>query len=153
MTEVRDSTIEGRAPKKLPKGIKVIDVDVHAHETPAALIPYCEMPWRKSLELISKAPERYLDIRNCLHQNGPLCSGSVSPPIESRAETGWQPTWVREGEIIICPWHTMEFDITTGVCLAEPRSPHPYLQSHRRRFRDQGHDSVVPALRVTLCNL
>ncbi len=56
------STLENRAPKKLPEGVTVIDVDVHAHETPAALIPYCEMPWRKSLELISTAPERYLDI-------------------------------------------------------------------------------------------
>src|SRR5580700_6329453 len=62
VSEVRESTLEGRAPKKLPKGVKVIDVDVHAHETPAALISYCEMPWRKSLELISKVPERYLDI-------------------------------------------------------------------------------------------
>jgi nitrite reductase (NADH) small subunit len=58
---------------------------------------------------------------NCLHQNGPLCRGSVSGTIESRAESAWKPTWVREGEIIICPWHTMEFDITTGQCLAEPR--------------------------------
>jgi len=58
---------------------------------------------------------------NCLHQNGPLCRGSVSGTIESRAESAWKPTWVREGEIIICPWHTMEFDITTGRCLAEPR--------------------------------
>jgi predicted TIM-barrel fold metal-dependent hydrolase len=56
------NTLDGRAPKNLPKGVTVIDVDVHAHETPAALIPYCEMPWRKSLELVSKAPERYLDI-------------------------------------------------------------------------------------------
>jgi len=62
MSETKASTLEGRAPKKLPKGVRVIDVDVHAHETPAALIPYCDMPWRKSLELISKAPERYLDI-------------------------------------------------------------------------------------------
>ena len=40
----------------------MIDVDVHAHETPQALIPYCDMPWRKSLEVISSLPERYLDI-------------------------------------------------------------------------------------------
>jgi predicted TIM-barrel fold metal-dependent hydrolase len=56
------STLEGRAPKKLREGVRVIDVDVHAHETPASLIPYCDMPWRKSLELISNVPERYLDI-------------------------------------------------------------------------------------------
>jgi predicted TIM-barrel fold metal-dependent hydrolase len=62
MSATQDSTLAGRAPRKLPQGVKVIDVDVHAHETPAALIPYCDMPWRKCLELISKAPERYLDI-------------------------------------------------------------------------------------------
>jgi predicted TIM-barrel fold metal-dependent hydrolase len=62
MSTTQASTLAGRAPRKLPQGVKVIDVDVHAHETPAALIPYCDMPWRKCLELISKAPERYLDI-------------------------------------------------------------------------------------------
>jgi uncharacterized protein len=56
------STLEGRAPRKLREGVRVIDVDVHAPETPASLIPYCDMPWRKSLELVSKVPERYLDI-------------------------------------------------------------------------------------------
>jgi nitrite reductase/ring-hydroxylating ferredoxin subunit len=65
---------------------------------------------------------RYYAIpNNCLHQAGPLCKGSVSGTVESSAETGWKPTWVREGQIIICPWHTMEFDIATGRCLAEPR--------------------------------
>jgi uncharacterized protein len=62
MGDIRDSTIGGRGPRKLPKDVRVIDVDVHAHETPSALIPYCEMPWRKSLEVISTFPERYLDI-------------------------------------------------------------------------------------------
>jgi predicted TIM-barrel fold metal-dependent hydrolase len=62
MDAAQGSTLEGRAPRKLPKGVKVFDVDIHAHETPAALLPYCEMPWRKSLEVISKVPERYLDI-------------------------------------------------------------------------------------------
>ncbi|MDB5076537.1 MAG: amidohydrolase 2 [Chloroflexi bacterium] len=42
--------------------VLVVDADVHAHETPAALAPYCDMPWRRSLEHISTAPARYLDI-------------------------------------------------------------------------------------------
>lgn len=62
MSEVKDSTLDGRAPKKLPKGVTVIDVDVHAHETPQGLLPYCDMPWRKTLELIGTLPQRYLDI-------------------------------------------------------------------------------------------
>ncbi|HXF62928.1 MAG TPA: amidohydrolase family protein [Caldilineaceae bacterium] len=42
--------------------ILVVDADVHVHESPAALAPYCEMPWRKSLEALANVPERYLDI-------------------------------------------------------------------------------------------
>jgi hypothetical protein len=62
VSKIRESTLEGRAPKKLSKGVRVIDVDIHAHETLAPLIPYCEMSWRKPLELISKVLERYLDL-------------------------------------------------------------------------------------------
>jgi predicted TIM-barrel fold metal-dependent hydrolase len=40
----------------------VVDLDVHVNESPTDLIPYCELPWRKSLEISAKAPHRYLDI-------------------------------------------------------------------------------------------
>jgi predicted TIM-barrel fold metal-dependent hydrolase len=42
--------------------ILVVDCDVHVHETPGALLPYCEMPWQKALEAIKDVPERYLDV-------------------------------------------------------------------------------------------
>jgi len=57
---MQSSTLTGH---KFKKGdMLVVDVDVHAHESPAALAPYCEMPWRKSLEHISTVPARYLDV-------------------------------------------------------------------------------------------
>jgi nitrite reductase/ring-hydroxylating ferredoxin subunit len=28
---------------------------------------------------------------------------------------------VQEGEILVCPWHALEYDLTTGRCLAYPR--------------------------------
>jgi nitrite reductase (NADH) small subunit len=28
---------------------------------------------------------------------------------------------VQEGRVIVCPWHSMEFDVPTGQCLAYPR--------------------------------
>jgi nitrite reductase/ring-hydroxylating ferredoxin subunit len=65
---------------------------------------------------------------HCFHQNGPLCRGSVSGTIESTEESSWRPTWVREGEVIVCPWHTLEFDIKTGRCLAAPRHRLPTYQ-------------------------
>ena len=57
---MQSSTLTGHTLKK--DGMLVVDVDVHAHETPAALAPYCEMPWRKTLEHLSTLPARYLDI-------------------------------------------------------------------------------------------
>ena len=75
----------------------------------------------REIGVFNLAGRYYALPNNCIHQNGPLCRGSVSGTIEASAASGWKPTWVHEGEIIICPWHTMEFDIATGRCLAEPR--------------------------------
>lgn len=56
----------------------------------------------------------------CAHQFGPLCEGKIAGTLVARAETRWRPAWVQEGEILVCPWHALEFDITTGRCLAYP---------------------------------
>jgi nitrite reductase/ring-hydroxylating ferredoxin subunit len=57
----------------------------------------------------------------CPHQFGPLCTGTVNGTTACSAETGWRFAWVREGEIVTCPWHGIEFDITTGQSLSSPR--------------------------------
>lgn len=75
----------------------------------------------REIGIFNVAGQYYALRNNCLHQNGPLCRGSVSGTVQATAKDGWKPAWVREGEIVICPWHTMEYDITTGRCLAEPR--------------------------------
>ena len=75
----------------------------------------------RELGLFNVRGQYYALPNACLHQNGPLCLGVVSGTVDASAETGWERTWVREGETIICPWHTMEFDITTGRCLSNPK--------------------------------
>jgi hypothetical protein len=40
----------------------VVDADIHVSDTPAALAPYCDQPWRMSLETLAETPSRYLDI-------------------------------------------------------------------------------------------
>ncbi|MGI9050297.1 MAG: amidohydrolase family protein [Rubrobacteraceae bacterium] len=42
--------------------ILIVDCDVHVHESPKELAPYCDMPWRVALENIADVQEWYLDI-------------------------------------------------------------------------------------------
>ena len=57
----------------------------------------------------------------CPHQFGPLCEGTVNGTTACSAATDWQFAWVRDGEIVTCPWHGIEFDIATGVSLVTSR--------------------------------
>jgi len=71
---------------------------------------------------VFRVGDRYYALPNvCAHQFGPLCEGQVTGTLIARAETAWRRTWVREGEILICPWHALEYDLTTGQCLAYPK--------------------------------
>ena len=40
----------------------IVDADVHVHESPGALAPYCDAPWDVALRNVADVPERYLDI-------------------------------------------------------------------------------------------
>jgi len=62
---------------------------------------------------------QFYALRNrCPHQGAPLCLGAIkgmalpSKPGEYR--------WGREGEILRCPWHGWEFDITSGRSIFNP---------------------------------
>ena len=57
----------------------------------------------------------------CPHQFGPLCQGTVNGTTACSMDTGWQFDWVRQGEIVTCPWHGIEFDIATGRSLPSSR--------------------------------
>jgi nitrite reductase (NADH) small subunit len=57
----------------------------------------------------------------CPHQFGPLCAGTVNGTMVCNAETEWKHAWLHDGEILTCPWHGIEFNLTTGVSLASRR--------------------------------
>jgi nitrite reductase/ring-hydroxylating ferredoxin subunit len=60
----------------------------------------------------------------CPHESAPVALGRLtgttlpSHPGEFR--------WGREGEILACPWHGWEFDLTTGQCLTDRRKLHRF---------------------------
>ena len=54
----------------------------------------------------------------CPHAGGPLCLGDVTGTTETAGD--YNVIWVRQGEIVSCPWHAWEFDIATGRTITEP---------------------------------
>jgi predicted TIM-barrel fold metal-dependent hydrolase len=40
----------------------IVDADIHVNDTPGALAPYCDLPWRKSLEALDGADYPYLQV-------------------------------------------------------------------------------------------
>jgi len=59
-------------------------------------------------------------LRNrCPHQGGPLCQGRVTGFLTATAPGG-EYSYTRRGEILRCPWHGWEFDITTGQSWFDP---------------------------------
>lgn len=62
----------------------------------------------------------YYALRNlCPHQGAPLCLGSVTgTTLPSRPG---EYRFGRKGEIVRCPWHGWEFDITTGRSIFNPQ--------------------------------
>ncbi len=58
-------------------------------------------------------------LRNtCPHKGAPLCRGIITGLATSDGPL--QMTIVRDGEIVRCPWHGWEFDITTGRSVYNP---------------------------------
>jgi nitrite reductase/ring-hydroxylating ferredoxin subunit len=57
----------------------------------------------------------------CPHQYGPLARGTLGGEMSCNKTTGWKFQWGRDGEILTCPWHGLEFEISTGRCLAPPK--------------------------------
>lgn len=58
-------------------------------------------------------------IRNhCPHQGAPLCRGKITGTTMPSAPGTY--VYSREGEIIRCPWHGWEFDLTNGRSIFNP---------------------------------
>ena len=61
----------------------------------------------------------YYALRNsCPHQGAPLCRGAITG-MTVPSKPG-EYVWAREGEILRCPWHGWEFDVTSGRSVCNP---------------------------------
>jgi nitrite reductase/ring-hydroxylating ferredoxin subunit len=61
----------------------------------------------------------FFALRNrCPHQGGPLCRGTISGFVSAAKPGEYRIS--RRGEILRCPWHGWEFDVTTGQSWFDP---------------------------------
>lgn len=64
--------------------------------------------------------EFYAYANRCLHQGAPLSEGALMGE-NKRTNTHGEYDYIKEGEILRCPWHGMEYDVKNGGCmLADP---------------------------------
>ena len=79
----------------------------------------------------------------CAHQGGPLCAArGTTGTLVADADSGWQPRWALEGEVVACPWHGLEYHVPTGRCLA-----YPEIVLRRYEVVVDGEDVVVSPTR------
>ncbi|SEH42755.1 Ferredoxin subunit of nitrite reductase or a ring-hydroxylating dioxygenase [Halopenitus malekzadehii] len=64
----------------------------------------------------------------CPHQGGPACEGLVSGTLEVDGDD--ELVWDRAGEIVACPWHGWEFDVTDGHHTASDRYRLPVYEAY-----------------------
>ena len=79
----------------------------------------------RQIGVFNVAGEYYALPNTCFHQNGPLCRGLVRGTVMADAESGFRREWRLDGEVVVCPWHSLEFHIKTGQCIAYPRRSLP----------------------------
>lgn len=75
----------------------------------------------------------------CPHMTGPVCEAKeLTGSLASNEETQWKPEWVHDGEIVICPWHGLEYHVPTGQCLA-----YKHIRIRRYKVITEGDDVIV----------
>ena len=88
----------------------------------------------------------YYALRNrCPHQGAPLCLGSLKGT--ALASQPGEYCWAREGEILRCPWHGWEFDVTTGRSICNPQKIR--VRTYEVTV-DTNEDAVVETFPVTV---
>jgi nitrite reductase/ring-hydroxylating ferredoxin subunit len=64
----------------------------------------------------------YAFANRCIHQGAPLAKGKLCGTSAPTDQVG-EYNYVREGEILRCPWHGREFDVKNEGCmLADSKS-------------------------------
>jgi 3-phenylpropionate/trans-cinnamate dioxygenase ferredoxin subunit len=73
---------------------------------------------RREIVVIDSGGTLYAVKNNCPHQQAPLLAGVVGGT-RLPSEPG-EYVYGLDGQVLRCPWHAYEFDLSTGHCIADP---------------------------------
>ena len=85
-----------------------------------------------------KRGEFHAVYERCPHQGARLGAGTLGGQTAA-PEPGTAFEYVREGEILRCPWHGFSYDVTTGACLTAERlrvKTYPLIIDNHELFLD-----------------
>ena len=88
-TTIPVTSVESTTDRQTMAEMIVVDADIHVDDHPASLAPYCDQPWRRSLEALAGIPGRYLDIPGYsanLKLDPPIPGGQEARSVRSPAE-------------------------------------------------------------------
>lgn len=75
----------------------------------------------RQLGVFNVGGEYYALPNICPHQTGPACQGKyLVGAVRAGEDTDWIPEWIFDGQVMVCPWHGLEYHVPTGKCLAFP---------------------------------
>ncbi|MCH2213393.1 MAG: Rieske (2Fe-2S) protein [Fuerstiella sp.] len=95
----------------------------------------------RSLAIVRNHDGFYAVRDTCPHQGAALSTGSVAGDV-SHCPVGETQQYTREGEVLRCPWHGWQFDLSTGRSLVDPERTR--VRSYPVRVE---HERVLVALR------
>ena len=81
--------------------------------------PYAVQVGGKALVIVRKQDQFFAMRDACPHAGARLSAGKVIG-LARTEKPGEAVVYCRKGELISCPWHGWEFDLTTGQSLVKP---------------------------------
>lgn len=85
-------------------------------------------------------------LNRCPHMGGPLCAGLIRGLVVGPEPYKYELE--REGEILRCPWHGWEFDITNGRSVFNPNRMR--TKSYQVTVEESADDLSVDTFRVSV---
>lgn len=75
---------------------------------------------RAPIVVVCSADEEYYAVRGiCPHQGGMLAAGQLTELTVSDEPGAYE--LAESKEVLRCPWHSFDYNVTTGQCVSDPR--------------------------------